>query len=262
MSVIPKVIHYCWFGGNPLPDLAKKCIESWGKYCPDFEIRQWDESNFDINCNQYVKEAYDSQKWAFVSDYVRLKIVYEYGGIYLDTDVELIKSLDDLIEYEGFMGFENSVHINTGLGFGAKKYNRIIKAMLDDYNDISFIKKDGTFDLTPCPIRNTNTLIKTGLLSNGTKQIIDNIVFLPREYMCPINYETGKMRITDITYSIHHFDESWHTESEKQWQSKKRKYKNVFGKKIGTYLYLIDKSLKVNGYVQTFKKGINKLLKI
>ena len=123
---IPKVIHYCWFGDKELPKLAKKCIKSWNKYCPDYKIVCWTEDNFDVTCNRYVHEAYKAKKWAFVSDYVRLKVVYDNGGIYLDTDVELIKPIDDLIENSGFMGFDEKGIIATGLGFGAEAGNKII----------------------------------------------------------------------------------------------------------------------------------------
>ena len=121
---IPKVIHYCWFGGNPKPKLVQKCIHSWKKYCPDYEIIEWNESNFDISsCPLYVRQAYDVKKWAFVSDYARLKIIHTCGGIYLDTDVELIKSLDSLLEYNAFFGFEDGKYVATGLGFGAVSDN-------------------------------------------------------------------------------------------------------------------------------------------
>ena len=116
---IPKIIHYCWFGGKPLPNTAIKCIRSWKKHCPDYEIHCWNEKNFDINVCPYVKEAYEEKAWAFVSDYARLWIIYNYGGIYLDTDVELLKNIDNLLKYDVFMGFENKQYVNTGVGFWA-----------------------------------------------------------------------------------------------------------------------------------------------
>ena len=152
---IPKIIHYCWFGRGKLPKLAEKCIESWKKYCPQYKIVCWNEDNFDINQNKYAKEAYEAGKWAFVSDYVRLKVLYDEGGIYLDTDVELIKPLDKLIEDGGFMGFDDNGVISTGLGFACEKGNKLIEALLADYDGISFICNDGAYDLTPCPDRNT-----------------------------------------------------------------------------------------------------------
>ena len=207
--MIPKVIHYCWFGGNPLPELAKKCIKSWKKYCPDYEIIEWNESNFDFNCCDYAKEAYQAKKWAFVSDVARMKIIYEYGGIYLDVDVEVIKPLDDLLLNDAYFGFEADKYIATGLGFGACKGNELIGLFLDDYYNRSFVKDDGSFDTTPCPQIQTSILLKFGLIQNGTKQIIKNATIFPTDFFCPLDYNTGKTTITSNTYSIHHFNASW-----------------------------------------------------
>ena len=154
--MIPKVIHYCWFGGKELPKLAQKCIKSWEKNCPDYEIKRWDESNFDINlCPLYVRQAYENKKWAFVTDYVRLKIIYDNGGIYLDTDVEVRKSLDKFLEYNAFFGFENGKNVNTGSGFGAEKHSSIVERIMEQYKDISFIMAYCSYDLTACPTLNT-----------------------------------------------------------------------------------------------------------
>ena len=154
---IPKVIHYCWFGKGEMPKIAKKCIKSWEKYCPDYEIICHNEDNFDLSQNRYMREAYEEIKWAFVSDFARLKIIYDNGGIYLDTDVELIKPIDDLLENKGFMGFDEKGIDATGLGNGAEKGNEIIGEFLKDYYDIPFVLPDGSYDLTPCPDRNTET---------------------------------------------------------------------------------------------------------
>ena len=146
---IPKIIHYCWFGSDTIPKKAQKCIESWKKFCPEYKIVCWNEKNFDISSNRYVKEAYELGKWAFVSDYVRLKAIYEHGGIYLDTDVELIKPLDALLEGEGYMGFDEKGIVATGLGFAATPKHELIKNMLSDYDEIPFVLEDGSFDMTP-----------------------------------------------------------------------------------------------------------------
>lgn len=138
--MIPKKIHYCWFGGNPLPESAKKYIGTWKKYCPDYEIIEWNENNFDVTQNQYCKEAYEAKKWAFVSDYARLKVLYDFGGIYMDTDVEVVKPLDDLLQYNWFSGFESEKRIQTGT-MGAGFNSTIIKIFLDDYKNRHFIKK-------------------------------------------------------------------------------------------------------------------------
>ena len=206
---IPKVIHYCWFGGNPLPKSVKKCIRSWKKYCPDYKIIRWDESNFDISENRYAAEAYACKKWAFVSDYARLKIICDQGGIYLDTDVELLRPLDDLLDYQGFLGFQEDNSVATGLGFGAEAGQPMVRAMLDDYRDIPFLRGDGTRDMTPCPVRNTDSLLPFGLRADGTRQEVCGLQFFPQDYFCPISLRTGELHITNNTYSIHHFDASW-----------------------------------------------------
>ena len=196
---IPKVIHYCWFGKGEMPKLANKCIKSWKKYCPDYEIVCHNEDNFDMTQNRYLNEAYKAGKWAFVSDYARLKIIYDNGGIYLDTDVELIKPIDDLLLTKGFMGFDEKGIVATGLGFGAEKGNEIVSEFLKDYDNIPFVLPDGSYDLTPCPDRNTEALKRLGM----------DITFLPDEYLCPMNYYTGNKKITENTYSIHHYSASW-----------------------------------------------------
>ena len=230
---IPKVIHYCWFGKGEMPKLAKKCIKSWKKYCPDYEIICWNEDNFDITQNRYMLEAYKAGKWAFVSDYARLKIIYDNGGIYLDTDVELIKPIDDLLNNNGFMGFDEKGIVATGLGFGAEKGNKIIGEFLNDYNDISFVLPDGSYDLTPCPDRNTNTLLKLGMNLEDKNQTFLNTVFLPQEYLCPQDYYTGKKTITKNTYSIHHYHASWTSDVTKRTT----RFKRILGVKLYNKLY-------------------------
>lgn len=230
---IPKVIHYCWFGKGEMPPLSEKCIKSWGKYCPEYEIVCWNEDNFDINQNRYAKEAYDAGKWAFVSDYVRLKVLYDHGGIYLDTDVELIKPLDALIEEMGYMGFDDNGIISTGLGFACEKGNELVGSLLKDYDDISFLFPDGTYDLTPCPDRNTKTLIKLGMDTDVKDQVFMGIRMLPEDYLCPMKYYTGKKTITENTYSIHHFSASWTSAVSKRTTFIKR----IIGVKLYYKLY-------------------------
>jgi len=230
---IPKVIHYCWFGDSKLPKLAEKCIKSWKKYCPDYKIICWNNENFDITSNQYVYEAYKAGKWAFVSDYVRLKVIYDNGGIYLDTDVELIKPIDKLLENRGYMGFDEKGIIATGLGFGAEKGNKLIGEMLKDYDNIPFLLPDGTYDLTPCPDRNTDTLKRLGMDINNKSQVFMDTVFLPKEYLCPMDYYTGKKSITKNTYSIHHYCASWTSSVTKRTT----KIKRIIGVKMYDKLY-------------------------
>lgn len=230
---IPKVIHYCWFGKGELPKLAKKCIKSWKKYCPDYEIVCHTEDNFDLTQNRYLNEAYESGKWAFVSDYARLKIIYDNGGIYLDTDVELIKPIDDLVKLNGFMGFDEKGIVATGLGFGAEKGNPIVLEFLKDYDDIPFILPDGSLDLTPCPDRNTEALKRLGMDLSQKDQTFMDITFLPDEYLCPMDYYTGKKTITKNTYSIHHYSASWTAAVTKRTTRIKR----IIGVKMYNKLY-------------------------
>lgn len=177
--MIPKIIHYCWFGNNPKTELEVRCIESWRKYCPDWEIIEWNESNININSITYMKEAYENKKWAFVSDVARLQIIYNNGGIYLDTDVELKKNLEEWLSYDSIFAFETERNINTGLGFGAIKGHRYIKAILDSYEKRHFVI-NGKIDDTPCPNPNTEVLVKNinSLTRNGEMQVFDRDIIL------------------------------------------------------------------------------------
>ena len=205
--MIPKIIHCCWFGRNPKSKLTKKCIRSWKRYCRGYEIVEWNEDNYDISSAPlYVRQAYEAKKWAFVTDYVRLQVIYENGGIYLDTDVEMIRRPDKLLSCSAFFGFEGSKYIATGLGFGAEKGSPLLKELMDDYSDISFVLEDGAFDATTCPVRNTEVFVKHGLKADGTYQVLeDGIYFFPTEYFCPVKF--GK--ITRKTFSVHHYLGSW-----------------------------------------------------
>lgn len=240
---IPKEIHYCWFGKGKMPPLAEKCIASWKKYCPGYEIVCHNEDNFDISENRYAKEAYDAGKWAFVSDYVRLKVLYENGGIYLDTDVEIIKPIDDLIKENGYMGFDDNGVIATGLGFACEKGNELVGEMLADYDEISFIRPDGSYDITPCPDRNRETFKRLGMDLNIKDQIFMGIHILPEDYLCPVKYYTGKKIITKNTYSIHHFSASWTSAAAKRTLFIKRiigveLYNKLYGKFLHKFKWL------------------------
>lgn len=213
-KMIPKVIHYCWFGGNPLPDMAVRCIESWKKYCPDYQIMEWNESNFDLDMYDYVKEAYEAKKWAFVSDVARLYALVNYGGIYMDTDVEVIKNLDPLLQYEAVSGFETETQIPTGL-MACEGHHPLFEELLKEYEDAHFIRTDGTLDFTTNVTRITNACLKYGLIQNNCLQTVNGFTLLPSDYLCPKDYRTGEIRLTDRTMTIHHFDASWHTEEQK-----------------------------------------------
>lgn len=202
-----KTIHYCWFGKNPKPALILKCIESWKTFCPDYEIIEWNEDNFDVNCCDYVREAYEAKKWAFVSDYCRFFVLFQYGGIYLDTDVELLKTLEQL--NENFVGFESPNRVNSGLIRGAKSGDLICKHMLESYSKSHFRKKDGTLDLLTVCDRETEILCSLGLKRDNSLQDISGTTVYPSEFFNPMDMETGKLHITDNTVSIHHYAASW-----------------------------------------------------
>lgn len=203
--MIPKKIHYCWFGKSEKTKLAQKCIASWKKFCPDYEIIEWNEDNFDINTNAYTKMCYQQKKYAFLTDYLRLLVINEYGGIYFDTDVEIVKSFDELLKHHAFFGFETEQYVNTGEGFGAEAGNLIIKQMLKEYDTLL----DGKHGTIGCPILNTNALVKFGLKLNGKKQQVDSAVVYPVDYFNPKNSVTGIINKTENTYSIHWYSASW-----------------------------------------------------
>lgn len=220
--MIPKVIHYCWFGGNPKPSIAERCMKSWEKQCPDYKIIEWNELNYNIDSAPlYVRQAYDKKKWAFVADFVRLQIIYEYGGIYLDTDVELVNNLDELLRYHAYFGFEEDDYINTGLGFGAEQGNHILFELMKDYEEIPFVLEDGNYDSTPCPQRNTKIFLRFGLICNGMlQQLDDGTMILPAEYLCPLDNATRILHKTSNTISIHHFDASWQSKDQRKEHDK------------------------------------------
>ena len=206
--MIPKKIHYCWFGGADIPKNLRKYINSWKKYCPDYEIKLWNESNFDVYSHPFIKAAYESKAWAFVSDYARLKIIYDEGGIYLDTDVELLKSLDSLLFNKCYIGIEqNGKRCNTGLGFGAEKHNSVVRKMLDEYNNIVFDKKN--LINIECPKLNTNVIKSIGEFSLNDISFLPDVTVYPSKFMDPISTGRTKNLLCDETISIHHYSASW-----------------------------------------------------
>lgn len=214
--MIPKKIHYCWFGGNPLPKLAQKCIKSWKKYFPDYEIIEWNESNFNINICPYTQEAYKAKKYAFVSDYARFWILYHYGGVYFDTDVEIIKSMNDIIEQGPFMGCEIKTkkdelwpRVACGLGIAVYPHHPIYKEILNHYEQSKFILEDGKVNYLTVVTRITNILKNHNLKPTDELQVCDDIIIYPPDFFCPKSFDTRKINITKNTVAIHHFDASW-----------------------------------------------------
>ena len=207
--MIPKIIHYCWFGGKEKPEDVTKMIASWKKHCPDYEIKEWNETNFDIHLNRYTEEAYQQKKWAFVSDVARLWALVHEGGVYMDTDVEVIRPLDKLLANKAFIGFEGTQWIGTNL-MGTEPHNAFLQAFLEDYNHRNFTNPDGTLNQTTNVEEITSRfLTQHSLIRNGKQQQVGDFTVYPTDYFSPYDYINGKVRTTDNTYSIHWFSQSW-----------------------------------------------------
>lgn len=245
--MIPKVIHYCWFGRGELPPLAKKCLESWKKYCPDYEIKEWNEDNFDINAYPYVKEAYKKRRFAFVTDVVRLYALYHEGGIYMDTDVEVLKPLDQFLSHHAFSGFEDEEHVPTGI-MASEKGGKWAKDNLDYYEGRHFLREDGSVDLTTNVETITRYMLPLGLKQNNTFQDFPNLItFYPKDFFCPKSYKDGQIYLTDNTYTIHHFAGSWKRKSDSR---KAELYNLVKGSPFLSWMLPLYRLIKYRG-----KKG-------
>ena len=208
--MIPKIIHYCWFGRNPLPESAKKCIDSWRKFFPDYEIKEWNEDNFDVNIIPYTAEAYAAKKYAFVSDYARFWILYHYGGIYFDTDVEVIKDMSPIINSGPFMGRELAdATVNPGLGLGAETHMDVYQLILKNFEGMEFWAEEGVQNKYTMIPMVSELLRGNGFVANGDVQDIMGMKIYPQDYFNPLDDATGKLRLTDNTYSIHWFMASW-----------------------------------------------------
>jgi mannosyltransferase OCH1-like enzyme len=230
--MIPKVIHYCWFGRGQMPELALKCIESWHKYLPGYTLKLWNEDSFDINTVPYVKEAYEARKFAFVTDYIRLYALYHEGGIYMDTDVEVLKPLDDLLDLPAFSGYESNKFSNFPTGLMASAAGGVwVKEQLDYYTDRHFLLPDGSLDMTTNTVTISRIMKENGFELTGEYQLYKNDMHcFPSDYFCPMT-STRVLKLTKNSYCIHHFAGSWHTPTLKQ---KIKKF--VFGKIVGAKL--------------------------
>jgi metal-dependent hydrolase (beta-lactamase superfamily II) len=208
--MIPKIIHYCWFGGSEKPDKAKKCIASWIAHCPDYEIREWNEGNVSLDaCPEYVQDAYEAKKYAYVADYIRLKAIYDCGGFYMDTDVELLKRLDPFRGNSGVIGFENNEFVNSGQMLAAEAGHPVLAEMMARYHEIAFYREDGSMYLLGCPHVNTEALVNHGLVRNGQEQIVAGFHVYPADRFNPLNSATGEIAKTENTVSIHWYSMSW-----------------------------------------------------
>lgn len=207
--MIPKIIHYCWFGRGEKPELAEKCIASWRRFCPDFEIREWNEDNCDYLAMPFMAEAYAAKKYAFVSDVMRLIVLEQHGGVYFDTDVEVVRDISPLLDDEGFIGFENAQHVNSGQVVAAEVHHPVIQAMIEEYKKLHFAGADGSVTPVGCPRLNTDVMERFGLARNGQEQLVAGIHVYPADYFNPLDSITGKLTKTDNTYSIHWYSMSW-----------------------------------------------------
>ena len=244
--MIPKVIHYCWFGRKPLPVSAQKCIDSWRRFFPDYEIKEWNEDNFDVNIISYTRQAYEAKKYAFVSDYARFWILYRYGGLYFDTDVEVIKPFDEIIGRGAFMGIEQGAFMDgkpmvaPGLGLGVEAGHPFFERMLQVYDHLEYRNPDGSFNNTTIVSYTTRELYKHGMVVSENLQEVDGIWIYPADYFCPMDSTTGITSITERTVSIHHYDCSWMNHL--SFSFKLHQMKNFFFRLIGQkYARLINR---------------------
>lgn len=212
--MIPRIIHYVWFGRNPLPEEAKKNIISWKKYCPGYTIIEWNEDNFPLEKYLYAKEAYEAKKWAFVSDVARLYALVKQGGIYMDTDVEVIAPLDKFLNNRAFSGFESNMGVSTGI-MACEAEHPFFRNLLKEYKTAHFVNADGILDLTTNVTRITNACVRAGLKLNNKKQTIADFTLYPKDYFCPLSHDSGNLEKTNNTTTIHWFAGSWKTDEEK-----------------------------------------------
>lgn len=234
---IPKVIHYCWFGGTPHPAFMQRCMRSWHRHLPDYQIVEWNESTFPLDQNRYAHEAYEAGKFAFVTDYVRLKVLYDHGGVYVDTDVEVVRSLDSFLRHEAFSGFEDPQHIPTAV-MGSRAGNQWIGALLADYDRRAFVQADGSFDLTTNVTRITEITRKTFevRLDNSRQEIPGILSLYPTDFFCPKSYRTGIISTTVNTHAIHHFAGSWRSEEQRRWARLSERVHRLLGVRVGGWV--------------------------
>ena len=227
--MIPKIIHYCWFGRNPKSGMINECIQSWKNYLPDYKIIEWNEDNFNVNENLYVKQAYENQKWAFVSDYVRLWVLYNYGGIYFDTDVQCHKSMNSFLNDHAFTGYESKDHLMSAV-IGSERKNETIKYLLEYYDNKSFINDNGEMDMTTNTVIITKMLGSCGFVANGKKMTVKSLTIYPQIYFCPNNFSRIFGIPSKKSYTIHHFDQSWKNEKTNQTTFAARIRRYIVGK--------------------------------
>lgn len=248
--MIPKVIHYCWFGGKPLDELSERCIASWKKFCPDYKLVRWDETNYDVTKNEYMRRAYEEKKWAFVSDYARLDIIYEHGGVYLDTDVELIKPLDELLNRRAFMGIEYSLYVNTGLGIGGEPGVKLFQILCEDYNTANFFRDDGSLNMVPCSYYQTEHLEALGYVREDRCQEVEGVTLLPSWVLASRDWYFGTLEgVREETVAIHHGAASWLDEEQRALRQRQHRLVDRYGKRLGG---LLANGLRVLVYMKKY----------
>lgn len=262
---IPKIIHYCWFGDNTLDEKSIECIDSWKKHCPDYKIIEWNENNFDINCCSYVQEAYSKKMWAFVSDFARFWVLFNYGGIYFDTDVKMLKNIDPLVNKGPFMCWEENgdaedgPYVAPGLGLAFEKNNPLCKEIVEKYRKIHFIDSNGLIDTyhNNVVMITSNILSEHGLSYDKSYQVINGVNIYPPDFLCPMNKFDGKINITNNTYTIHLYSGSWVTNKEKKCYTFEKNHKYI----KTLILYKLIKSFYCYGLKSTFFKIYKKVMK-
>lgn len=225
--MIPKIIHFFWFSGEPFPPAVKQCMESWHKFFPDYEIKWWNSKNYDVNKCAYTKEAWEAKKYAFLTDYARFDVLYHYGGVYFDTDVEVIKKMDDIIARGPYMGLEagsiksfiksnkkkarsfNHSRVDPGQGMAAYPNMPLFKDVLDDYGSRHFLKPNGKYDMTNLPQRVSRSMRKHTVIKKDGFAYCEGIYIYPKDYFCPLSYITKRLKITNNTRSVHWYNASW-----------------------------------------------------
>lgn len=257
--MIPKIIHYCWFGRGKMPPLLKKCLRSWKKYCPDWKIIRWDEDSFDVNSTLWTKQAYEAKKYAFVADYVRMKALYEMGGVYLDTDQELIKPLEPFMAHQAFLGFMGGSYVSAGV-IGAEREHPVMGEMLEHFHERAYLQSEGQ-DLTPNTNWMTDILLKYGLVVNDRYQEVAGVAVYPQTYFCPTSCLSVENCITDDTVSLHHWAMSWRTKESRRAMNRVKFHTTPFYRSLEWLRYLPNRIVrKVFGdnSIDNLKKKLGK----
>lgn len=209
LPMIPKIIHGIWFSGDPMPELYKRCLESWKKYAPDYEIKIWDLESYKPDSCLFFEQAIADKNWSFASDYARADLLYRYGGVYMDLDVEMLRPIDDLLYNDAYMSFESLERIECGSGMGAKPGHPIIREICESYEKRPYFRADGSWDTSTCPVRYTEVIEKHGLKKNGGFQFVEDITIYPFEMLTGKSFDTGIIYNTELSYTLHHHNGSW-----------------------------------------------------